>query len=92
MTAATNPYFRAISLVLMVYWWILLIRVVLSWLELAGVRPPATGLFRSGYELLLDVTEPVLRPLRRIIPAVGMFDLSIVVAFVIIVVLQQALP
>ena len=92
MIAASNPYFRAISVVLMVYWWILLIRVVLSWLELAGVRPPATGLFRSGYELLFDVTEPVLRPLRRIIPPVGMFDLSIVVAFVIIVVLQQALP
>ena len=55
------------------------------------VRPPVTGPFRSGYELLLDVTEPVLRPLRRIIPPVGMFDVSIVVAFVIILVLQQAI-
>jgi YggT family protein len=91
MIAAANPYIRAISVALTLYWWILLIRVVLSWLELAGVRPPVTGILRSGYELLLDVTEPVLRPLRRIIPPVGMFDISIVVAFVIILVLQQAL-
>ena len=69
---------------------ILLVRVVLSWIQLAGVRPPATGPLRSAYDLLFDVTEPVLRPLRRIVPPAGMFDLSVVIAFVIIIVLQQA--
>jgi uncharacterized protein YggT (Ycf19 family) len=36
------------------------------------------------------VTEPVLRPLRRVIPPAGMFDISVVVAFVMIFVLQVA--
>jgi uncharacterized protein YggT (Ycf19 family) len=36
------------------------------------------------------VTEPVLRPLRKVIPPAGMFDISVVVAFVIIFVLQVA--
>jgi uncharacterized protein YggT (Ycf19 family) len=37
------------------------------------------------------VTEPPLRLLRRIIPPAGMFDLSVVVAFIIIFVLQTAI-
>jgi uncharacterized protein YggT (Ycf19 family) len=35
------------------------------------------------------VTEPALRPLRKIVPAAGMFDLSVVVAFIIIFVLRS---
>jgi YggT family protein len=80
-----------ICLVLTIFWVILLLRVALSWLQLAGVRPPTGGPLRVGYDLLFDVTEPVLRPLRRIVPPAGMFDLSVVVAFVIIFVLQTAL-
>ena len=70
---------------------VLLARVIVSWIALAGARPPATGPLRSAYELLFDVTEPVLRPLRRIVPPAGMFDLSVVIAFVIIFVLRTAI-
>jgi YggT family protein len=80
-----------VCLALTIYWLLLLIRVVLSWLMLAGLRPPATGPLRSGYELLHDVTEPPLRALRKIVPPAGMFDLSVVVAFIIVFVLQAAL-
>jgi YggT family protein len=79
-----------ICLALTVAWLVLLARVVVSWLEFFGVRPPVTGPFRSAYDLLFAVTEPVLRPLRRVIPPAGMFDISVVVAFVIIFVLQVA--
>jgi YggT family protein len=91
MIADVGPVERLICLALTIYWIILLARVVLSWLQLVGVRPPTHGPLRSGYEILFDVTEPVLRPLRRVVPPAGMFDLSIVVAFVIIFVLQSAL-
>jgi YggT family protein len=82
---------RLICLALTLIWLILLIRVILSWVQLAGWRPPASGPLRSAYELLNDVTEPPLRMLRRILPPAGMFDLSVVVAFIIIFVLQTAL-
>ncbi|MDQ3210708.1 MAG: YggT family protein [Actinomycetota bacterium] len=82
---------RLICVALTIIWVILLIRVILSWVQLAGWRPPATGPLRSAYELLYDVTEPPLRTLRRILPPAGMFDLSVVVAFIIIFVLQTAL-
>ncbi len=82
---------RLICLALTIIWVILLVRVILSWVQLAGWRPPATGPLRSAYDLMFDVTERPLRLLRRILPPAGMFDLSVVVAFIIIFVLQTAI-
>jgi YggT family protein len=82
---------RLLCLALTLLWLILLVRVILSWVQLAGWRPPASGPLRSAYDLLFDVTEPPLRLLRRILPPAGMFDLSVVVAFIIIFVLQTAI-
>jgi YggT family protein len=86
---AASAFSNLICIALSVFWIVLLARVVLSWLQLAGVHPPTSGPLRSGYELLFDITEPVLRPLRKIVPPAGMFDLSVVVAFLIVFVLQQ---
>ena len=91
MICATNPILKLVCIALTIYSLILLIRVIVSWIELAGARPPASGIIRSGYELLFDVTEPALRPLRKIVPSAGMFDLSVVVAFIVIFVAQNAL-
>lgn len=91
MVSASNPVTTLICVALTVYSLVLLVRVVLSWLFLAGVRPPTSGPLRSGYELMMDVTEPPLQLLRRIVPPAGMFDLSVIVAFVIIFVVRSAL-
>ncbi|MDP9329652.1 MAG: YggT family protein [Actinomycetota bacterium] len=88
MVVAADTFSFLLCQALRIYWVIMLVRVVLSWLELAGVHPPPAGPLRAGYELLYDVTEPILKQLRRIIPPVGMFDISVIVAFVIILVLQ----
>ena len=91
MICAVNPFIRLLCFALTAYSLVLLARVVLSWLELAGVRPPVTGPLRTLFELLFDVTEPVLRLLRRVVPPAGPLDLSVIVAFVIIFVLRSAL-
>jgi YggT family protein len=91
MVAAVNPFLRLICVFLTIFEIVLLVRVIVSWLEVFGVRPPVGGPLRSAFNLLHDVTEPVLVPLRRIVPPAGMFDLSVVVAFVIILVLQNAI-
>jgi YggT family protein len=91
MICAANPFLRLACFALSAYWIILLARVILSWIELAGVRPPSTGPLRTLFELLFDITEPVLRLLRRVVPPAGPLDLSVIVAFVIIFVLQQAI-
>jgi YggT family protein len=91
MICAANPFLRLICFALSAYSIILLVRVIVSWIELAGVRPPATGPLRTLFEILFDITEPVLRLLRRVVPAAGHLDLSVIVAFVIIFVLQNAI-
>ena len=91
MICAANPFLRLICIALSAYSIVLLARVIVSWIELAGVRPPATGPIRTLFEILFDVTEPVLRLLRRVVPPAGPLDLSVIVAFVIIFVLQNAI-
>jgi YggT family protein len=90
MICAANPFIRVLCLVLTVYSFILLARVIVSWIELSGWRPPVTGPVRTIFELMFDVTEPVLKPIRRIVPPAGPLDLSVIVAFVIIFVLRSA--
>jgi len=95
MIAAENALLSVLCIVLTVYTLILLVQVILSWAVLLGFRPPFSGPVRVIIDLLDDVTQPVLRPLRRLIPPVragGMgFDLSVLVAFVILAVLRTAL-
>ena len=91
MQAATNPIAQVVCVLLLVAELLLLARVILSWLVFVGVRPPATGPLRSAYDLLIDVTEVVLRPLRRIVPPAGMFDISVLVAFIVVFVARLVL-
>jgi YggT family protein len=50
------------------------------------VRPGSP--LTSVVSLLADLTEPVLRPFRSIIPPVGMFDLSFMVVFFVLFIVQ----
>jgi YggT family protein len=96
MTAQeSNPALDILCVVLTIYTIVLFVRVIVSWAFLFGFRPPLSGPVRTVLDLLEDVTEPVLRPLRALIPPIragGMgLDLSIIVAFVILAVLRTAL-
>jgi YggT family protein len=77
-----------ICLVLFVFMIVLFVRVILSWIQFAGWRPPYSGPLRAAHDLIIDVTEPPLRLLRRIVPPAGVLDLSVLVAFVVLVVLR----
>ncbi|MHC1590883.1 MAG: YggT family protein [Candidatus Helarchaeales archaeon] len=72
-----------LAIVLNIFKWVLLIRVLISWVSPNPYNPIV--------QLLYQVTEPVLEPLRRILPSMGMMDLSPIVAFMVIVFLQQFL-
>ena len=47
------------------------------------------GMRSSAGKFLFDVTEPILAPIRRVIPSTGMIDLSPLIALVLLRVLQQ---
>jgi YggT family protein len=90
MTGANGSNFLSeiLCLVLLVMMIVLFIRVILDWVALAGWRPPHSGPIRGGLDVVIDVTEPPLRLLRRIVPPTGGFDLSVLVAFVALTVLR----
>ncbi len=69
-----------------VYLLILVARAILSFFP---VRP-GTGL-ASVNHVLMQLTEPVIAPVRRIIPPAGMFDLSFLVVFISIELVLSAL-
>jgi YggT family protein len=77
-----------ICIVLFIFLIVLFVRVIVSWIQFAGWRPPPSGPLRAGFDLVIDVTEPPLRLLRRIVPPAGALDLSVLVAFVVLVVLR----
>ncbi|MBN1494263.1 YggT family protein [Candidatus Peregrinibacteria bacterium] len=54
------------------------IRVILSWFRPVNASP---GRFTL---LIYEITEPLLRVIRKILPRTGMLDLSPIVAFIII--------
>ena len=68
---------------LQIYLVVLIARALLSWFP---IRPgTAVATLHSG---LVTVTEPVLAPVRRVIPRAGGFDLSFLVVFFGIVILR----
>jgi len=65
---------------------VLFARAVLSWFPIRPGTPIATISL-----VLSDLTEWALRPLRRVIPPVGMFDLSFLVLTFGLLILRQAI-
>ena len=75
-------FINLLLLVLQVYQFILLARVLLSWFPNIDRSNP---LVRILYEL----TEPILEPIRRAMPQTGMIDFSPLIVFVGITILMQ---
>ncbi len=65
-----------IALVLQLLGYAILIRALLSWF----VRDP----YNPVVQALDAITEPILRPLRQIMPRVGMFDFTPMVAMIVL--------
>jgi YggT family protein len=68
-----------------VYWIIILVRCVFSWL-------PAERRSGDVYLFLLKLTEPVLAPVRRVLPSTGGLDFSPLVVLLGLSVLVRMLP
>lgn len=67
---------------LSIYTLLIIIRIVFSWAMI--------GYNNRLMRFLIDVTEPLLGPLRRMIPPLGWLDISPIVAFFILLLLQAA--
>ena len=73
-----------ILLVLQLYVWLLIAAAVLSWLVAFNVVNTRNQVVATIGEFLYRITEPVLRPIRSIMPSLGGLDISPVVLILII--------
>ena len=71
-----------------ILWFSLLAQVILSWLVVAGVRNDLVVKLNNALGMIL---EPLMRPIRRVVPRFGMIDLTYIVAFVVLIVVRSAI-
>jgi len=80
-----------ISYVLTLYLYIVIAMAILSWLiafNVVNTRNPVVNMIA---EFLYRVTEPVLRPIRNMLPNLGGIDISPVILFLIIIFIQSVI-
>ena len=83
--------FEIIDLLLQVTIYIIIAQAILSWLVAFNVINTYNPTVRSLLNALERMTEPLYRPIRRILPDFGGLDLSPLVVIVIIIILRDYL-
>jgi YggT family protein len=83
--------FIVIIYALNIYIWIVIAMAIFSWLvafNVVNTRNPAVGMIG---DFLYRITEPVLRPIRNVLPNLGGIDISPVVLFLIILFVEKVI-
>jgi YggT family protein len=77
-----NPYIAQFTIVfLQILTWSIIARALMSWLPIDQSSPLVQMLFRA--------TEPIIDPIRKVMPSTGMIDLSPMVAIIVLIVMEQ---
>ena len=78
-----------ILLILDIYIWLLIASAVLSWLIAFNVVNTRNQFVAMVADFLYKITEPVLRPIRSVLPSLGGIDVSPVVLILIIILIKD---
>ena len=78
-----------IETVFQIFTFAIFFRIILSWF----IMSPSgmSGFVASIYQVLYQITEPVLGPVRRIVPSIGMFDISPIVTIILLQIIARVL-
>jgi len=85
----TALLYTLLNSVLEIYIWIVIAAVIMSWLLAFNVVNYHNNIVRSAVRILDALTEPVFRAVRKIIPPIGGLDLSPLVVFFAVWILQR---
>jgi YggT family protein len=77
-----NPFLWLFDQIIWIYIYIIIAAAVLSWLIVFDVVNRRNQVVRSVGEFLYRVTDPVLRPIRAVLPSFGGIDISPVVLII----------
>jgi YggT family protein len=80
---------QTLVLILEILKWIMLIMIIMSWLISFNIINTRNQFVSTVWRLVNQITDPVLSPIRRILPNMGGLDLSPIIVFIIIFFLQS---
>jgi YggT family protein len=80
-----------ILLILQIYTYIIIIVAIMSWLIAFNVINVYNNVVRTIWNALNAITEPLLKPIRNVLPAMGGLDISPVILLLLIFLLQDVI-
>jgi YggT family protein len=80
-----------ILLALQLYVWLLIASAILSWLIAFNVVNTRNSFVAAVWDFLNRITEPLLRPIRNMLPSMGGIDISPVILLLIIFFIQSVI-
>jgi len=86
-----DALFGIANLLLNVLVWIIIIQVILSWLFAFNVLNTNSGGVRAFVRALDKITDPLYRPIRRVLPDFGGIDFSPLVLILLVKIVQMLL-
>lgn len=76
--------YHAVHQLFQLIWLIFILRILLSWF-------PNIDWWKQPFKFLRDFTEPVFEPFRRMIPPMGGLDISPIVVFILLGVVERTI-
>jgi YggT family protein len=86
-----DPLLRVLVIAIDLYIWAIIISAVLTWLVHFGVVNTRNQFVSMVGEFLWKLTEPAIRPIRRIVPNLGGIDISPVVLILLLIFLKMVI-
>jgi len=86
-----NPFLWLVHAVITLYIWILIAAAVLSWLVAFNVVNRYNPTVRIIGDTLFRLTEPLLRPIRNVLPSLGGLDISPVILILALLFLERVI-
>jgi YggT family protein len=80
---------QILYILLTIVWWIIVVQAVMSWLIAFNVINTHNDLVRSIWQALDKMTEPLYRPIRKVMPDFGALDLSPMVVLLLLYILMN---
>ena len=77
-----NPILWLVHTVINIYFWIILAMVIMSWLVAFGIVNRSNPYVRQIGYALDRLTDPLLRPIRRVMPDLGGLDISPIILLI----------
>jgi len=84
-----NPFLWLVDTIITIYIWLLIASAVLSWLVAFNVVNTRNQVVHTVGDLLYRLTEPLLRPIRSMLPHLGGIDISPVILIIGLLFLRQ---